>query len=341
MATHLQLWSDEEFTSNIPKIFDDITSDSRIVAHVGDTYEFLRTLPSEFTQLIITSPPYNVGKEYETRVKINEYLHIQKKVIRELIRVLDRRGNICWQVGNYVEDGEVFPLDIFYYSIFKDLGLRLRNRIIWRYNHGLHMSKRFSGRYETILWFTKSDNYTFNLDAVRVPSKYPGKRNHKGPNKGKPSGNPLGKNPSDIWEIVAEQWEEEVWEIPQVKAAHPEKTDHPAQYPIELVERCVLALTNENDWVLDPYCGVGSSLIAGLKHNRRVIGCDKESLYMDIAKDRIKAFYNGSLPMRPIERDLYEPQGKVSRVPDEWKTGNVKHVYDIDEIDEKEEGTLF
>src|SRR6266852_4617969 len=210
MATHLQLWSDEEFTSNIPKIFDDITSDSRIVAHVGDTYEFLRTLPSEFTQLIITSPPYNVGKEYETRVKINEYLHIQKKVIRELIRVLDRRGNICWQVGNYVEDGEVFPLDIFYYSIFKDLGLRLRNRIIWRYNHGLHMSKRFSGRYETILWFTKSDNYTFNLDAVRVPSKYPGKRNHKGPNKGKPSGNPLGKNPSDIWEIVAEQWEEEV-----------------------------------------------------------------------------------------------------------------------------------
>lgn len=92
MATHLQLWSDEEFTSNIPKIFDDITSDSRIVAHVEDTYEFLRTLPSEFTQLIITSPPYNVGKEYETRVKINEYLHMQKKVIKELIRILEMRS---------------------------------------------------------------------------------------------------------------------------------------------------------------------------------------------------------------------------------------------------------
>ena len=341
MATDLQLWSDEEFTSNSPSIFDEITSESRIVAHIGDAYEFVRTLPSEFAQLIITSPPYNVGKEYEKRVKVNEYLYMQKKVIKELIRILDKKGSICWQVGNYVEDGEVFPLDILYYSIFKDAGLKLRNRIIWRYNHGLHMSKRFSGRYETILWFTKSENYTFNLDAVRVPSKYPGKRNHKGPNKGKPSGNPLGKNPSDIWEIVAEQWEEEVWEVPQVKAAHPEKTDHPAQYPIELVERCVLALTNENDWVLDPYCGVGSSLIAGLKHNCRVIGCDKERLYMDIAKERIKAFYNGSLPMRPIERELYEPQGKVSRVPDEWKNGNVKHVYNINEVDEKERGTLF
>jgi adenine-specific DNA-methyltransferase len=116
------------------------------------------------------------------------------------------------------------------------------------------------------------------------------------------------------------------------------KTDHPAQYPIELVERCVLALTNEQDWVFDPYCGVGSSLIAGLKHNRRVIGCDKELLYTDLAKDRIRTVCNGSLPMRPIERELYKPQGKVSRVPDEWKTGNIKHIY---AIDSKAEDTLF
>ncbi len=242
--------------------------------------------------------------------------------------MLHPNGSICWQVGNYVEDGEVFPLDILYYALFKEKGLKLRNRIVWRYNHGLHMSRRFSGRYETILWFTKSDDYLFNLDLVRIPSKYPGKRNYKGPNKGKPSGNPLGKNPADIWEIVAEQWQEEIWEIPQVKAAHPEKTVHPAQYPIELVERCVLALTQEEDWVLDPYCGVGSSLIAGLKQGRKVIGCDKEADYIGIAKERIKAFYQGNLPMRPIERELYAPQGKVSKVPEEWKTGDIKHVYD-------------
>ncbi len=328
MVTPLELWPNEEYKDNNTPIISDIfTHDSLIVAHPGDAYEFLCTLPSGLAQLIITSPPYNVGKEYETRVKIQEYLHGHEKVIDELIRVLATNGSICWQVGNYVENGESFPLDIFYYDIFKNRGLKLRNRIIWRYNHGLHMSKRFSGRYETILWFTKSDDYIFNLDSVRVPSKYPGKRSHKGSNKGKPSGNPMGKNPSDIWDIVVEQWNEEVWEIPQVKAAHPEKTEHPAQYPIELVERCVLALTNEDDWILDPYCGVGSSLVAGLKHNRKVIGCDKEARYIEIAKARIRAFHNGNLPMRPIERELYEPQGKVSKVPDEWKVKGFEHIY--------------
>lgn len=338
MTIPLQLWSDEEYQDNIPAISDTLKDGNQIVLHLGDTYDFLRTLPGGLAKLIITSPPYNVGKEYEVRTKIYEYLQTQKKVIGELVRLLDRAGSICWQVGNYVEDGEVFPLDIFYYNIFKDHGLKLRNRIIWRYNHGLHMSKRFSGRYETILWFTKGEHYTFNLDAVRVPSKYPGKRHYKGPNKGKPSGNPLGKNPSDIWDIVAQQWEEEIWDIPQVKAAHPEKTLHPAQYPIELVERFVLALTNENDWVLDPYSGVGSSLIAALKQGRKAIGCDKEASYIDIAKKRIEDFYKGGLPIRPIDKEPYKPQGKVSRVPDEWSNGTVEHVY---EIKRKNENIIF
>lgn len=329
MARSLKLWTDEEFHNedNIPLISNTFKRDSRIVLHTGDAYQFLQMLPDGFAKLIITSPPYNVGKEYEVRTGIYEYLQIQRQIIAELVRLLDVSGSVCWQVGNYVENGEVFPLDIFYYDIFKDYGLKLRNRIIWRYNHGLHMSKRFSGRYETILWFTKGENYTFNLDSVRVPSKYPGKRYHKGPNKGKPSGNPLGKNPADIWEFVAQQWEEEVWEIPQVKAAHPEKTPHPAQYPIELVERCVLALTNENDWVLDPYSGVGSSLIAALKQGRKAIGCDKERAYGDIARNRIEALYRGELPIRPMDREPYKPQGKVSRLPDEWKNSDIVHGY--------------
>jgi len=185
-------------------------------------------------------------------------------------------GSICWQVGNFVDNSEVFPLDIIYYNIFKEHKLKLRNRIIWRFNHGLHASKRFSGRYETILWFTKSDTYTFNLDSVRIPSKYPGKRHFKGPKRGLPSGNPLGKNPSDVWEFIAKEWDEELWDIPNVKANHPEKTTHPCQYPIELVERCVLALTSEEDWVSDPYCGVGSAIIAALKHNRKARRIDGE-----------------------------------------------------------------
>lgn len=119
--------------------------------------------------------------------------------------MLKSTGSICWQVGNYVEQGEVFPLDIFYYSLFKKQGLYLRNRIIWHFEHGLHASKRFSGRYETLLWFTKSKEYTFNLDSVRVPSKYPGKRHYKGEKKGQPSSNPRGKNPSDVWQIARER----------------------------------------------------------------------------------------------------------------------------------------
>lgn len=206
-----------------------------VIAH-GDSLKILRDLPRDFAKLVITSPPYNLGKAYEKAAKLTQYLDSLNPIIDELVRVLSPEGSLCWQVGNYVEDGEVFPLDIFYYKLFKEHGLKLRNRIIWHFEHGLHASKRFSGRYETLLWFTKSDHYTFNLDSVRVPSKYPGKTHFKGEKKGQPSGNPLGKNPSDIWNIVVHDWETELWNIPNVKANHPEKTIHPCQFPIELVE---------------------------------------------------------------------------------------------------------
>lgn len=304
-----------------PDILDHFNESSSIILHCGDTIDFLQTLPDDTAKLIITSPPYNLGKEYEKKTQIESYLKIQEQVICELIRILKDDGSICWQVGNFVDNAEVFPLDIFFYDIFKKKGLKLRNRIIWRFNHGLHASKRFSGRYETILWFTKSDVYTFNLDSVRTPSKYPGKRHFKGTKRGMPSCNPLGKNPSDIWEFIAREWDEELWNIPNVKANHPEKTLHPCQYPIELIERCVLALTNENDWVLDPYCGVGSALIAALKNNRKAMGVDKETEYIFIAKQRIKDLYAGRLKIRPIGKPVYEPTGneKIAQIPPEWK----------------------
>jgi DNA modification methylase len=303
------------------RIDSDFNLNSNIILHLGDSYKFLSSLPSNTFTLIISSPPYNVGKEYEKETTIKEYLQNQEDVINELIRVLNSQGSLCWEVGNYVKNGEVFPLDIFYYDLFIKRGLKLRNRIIWHFGHGLHASKRFSGRYETILWFTKSDNYKFNLDAVRIPAKYPGKRYYKGPNIGKPSGNPLGKNPSDIWEFIAKEWDNELWNIPNVKSNHPEKTIHPCQFPIELVERCLLALTDENDWILDPYCGVGSTLIAGIMHNRKVTGCDKESKYIQIAKERINDYYNGKLKKRQMGSQIFVPTGKekVSQIPEEWR----------------------
>ena len=243
-----------------------------------------------------------------------------------LIDKLSDTGSICWEVGNYIEKSEVYPLDFFYYQIFKKFKLKLRNRIVWHFGHGLHSSKRFSGRYETILWFSKTDKYIFNLDSVRVPSKYPGKRHFKGPNKGKPSGNPNGKNPSDIWEIVQRDWENELWNIPNVKSNHPEKTIHQCQFPIELVERCILALTNEKEsWVLDPFAGVGSAVIAAIKNNRNAVGIEKEKKYCKVAQKRIDDLKEGKLKMRPINKPIHIPSknDKVAQVPTEWLSLNL------------------
>ncbi len=287
----------------------------------GDCINLLNSIPSDSVALVISSPPYNIGKIYETRISLEAYLESFQSIFEQIKRILAPTGSICWQVGNYVKNGEVYPLDIYFYPIFKSLNLRLRNRIIWHFNHGLHARKRFSGRYETLLWFTKSDDYTFNLDSVRIPSKYPGKRHFKGPNKGKPSGNPLGKNPSDLWKLLEQEWKTCIWEIPNVKSNHPEKTEHPCQFPIELVERCVLALTNEAETVFDPFCGVGSALVAAVRHNRRGIGADKVSSYVDTAIERLHKLKDGTLRIRPLGKPIHKPSGneKVSQIPLEWK----------------------
>jgi adenine-specific DNA-methyltransferase len=303
-------------------ISDTFSSEKNIILYPGDVNDFLKTIPDESIKLIITSPPYNVGKEYEDRVSIEKYLEQQEDTIKVMYDKLAPDGSVCWEVGNYVNNGEIFPLDIFYYRIFKEhLGMQLRNRIVWHFGHGLHASKRFSGRYEVMLWFTKSSKYTFNLDAVRVPSKYPGKTYYKGANHGKPSGNPLGKNPSDVWEFMIAEWEEGMWDVPNCKANHPEKTEHPAQFPVEVAERCVLAFSNEDDLVFDPYAGVGSTLIAAIRNNRRAMGAEKELSYVEIAKERLSLLEQGKLPIREISTQVYQPTGKekVAQVPLEWK----------------------
>jgi adenine-specific DNA-methyltransferase len=304
-----------------PEIAEGFSEEANVVLLAGDSSKTLRTLPDGAAKLIITSPPYNIGKAYEKATQLEEYLANLTPIVQQLIRVLADNGSLCWQVGNYVEKGEIFPLDIRYYPFFKSHGLKLRNRIVWYFDHGLHATKRFSGRYEVLLWFTKSDEYTFNLDSVRVPSKYPGKTNYKpGKNYGKPSGNPLGKNPSDIWKLMQHEWEQGLWCIPNVKANHPEKTLHPCQFPIELVERCVLALTDPGDRVLDPFSGVGSAILAALRLERRGIGCEQDEQYVTIAKDRIADFYSGVLRYRPLGKPVHQPTGleKVSQIPKDW-----------------------
>lgn len=269
-------------------------NDYKYVLSHEDNFHFMRRYKDKKFKLIVTSPPYNLGKSYEYWKSFEDYREDQKEVIQECARLLDDKGSICWQVGNYIDKGEVIPLDTVLYPIFKNLGFKLRNRIIWHFGHGLHCQKRLSGRYETINWWTLREDYTWNLDPIRVPQKYPNKKYFKGPKKGQLSGNPKGKNPSDVWEF------------PNVKNNHVEKTSHPCQFPVELVERLVLSLTNPGDSVLDPYVGVGSSVIAALKHGRCGYGCDYMEEYIDIAKKRVSDLEKGQLKMREMGTPIYK-----------------------------------
>jgi len=275
-----------------------------VVLFPGDCREFLSTLPDGAARLIVTSPPYNLGKAYEQRRPLDAYVAEQAEVIAACARVLAADGSLCWQVGNHVAGGEVFPLDILLYPLFKRHGLALRNRIVWHFEHGLHCARRFSGRHETILWFT-GPGYVFHLDPVRVPQKYPGKRHWKGPNAGRPSCHPLGKNPGDVWVI------------PNVKHNHVEKTPHPCQFPVELVERLVLALTEPGDLVVDPYMGAGSAAVAAVRQGRRAAGAEIEPRYVAIARERVALAARGLLRTRPIGRPVYMPRAShaVARRP--------------------------
>ncbi|MGH7146351.1 MAG: DNA-methyltransferase [Nitrospiraceae bacterium] len=299
-----------QYSSNLPGLRKSgslvlsrrFTKDADVVLSHGDCLEFLKTLPTGIARLVVTSPPYNIGKSYERRRKLDEYLKTQEQVIKECTRVLADDGSICWQVGNYVSNSEIVPLDIALWPIFNSLGLKMRNRIIWHFEHGLHCSRRLSGRYETIVWFTKADNYVFNLDLIRVPQKYPGKKHFKGPKAGQYSCNPLGKNPGDLWVI------------PNVKHNHVEKTIHPCQFPVELIERLIIALTKPGDRVLDPYMGVGTTAVAAVRHGRRALGAEIIEEYVSKAEERVELAVKGLLRTRPMNRPVYVPRKSSSTV---------------------------
>jgi adenine-specific DNA-methyltransferase len=291
------------------------TTQSDVTLYQGDRLTLLDQIRKSGSkaQLIVTSPPYNIGKEYEEPVELDTYIKNQTETIAACLDILSPSGSICWQVGHYIEGSgknkEAFPLDLVLYPIFKKFGLRLRNRIVWHFGHGLHESFRFTGRHETVLWFTNAtSDYTFNLDPIRIPQKYPGKRAFRGPNKGQLTGNPNGKNPSDVWDM------------PNVKANHIEKTEHPCQFPVALVERILLATTNIGDLVVDPYMGVGSAAVASVIHGRKSAGADISEKYLSIAKERIVSASNGTLKTRPLDKPVYEPDENSSlvKIPVEW-----------------------
>ena len=283
------------------KIGSDFSFERDVTLFNGDCLALLRQIPDKSARLVITSPPYNLGKLYERKQQLAEYLKLQGSVIAECVRITRPGGSICWQVGNHVNGhGQIVPLDILLHPIFNKYELtakvRLRNRIIWHFEHGLHCRQRLSGRYETILWYTKGDRYIFNLNAVRVPQKYPGKRAYRGRKRGEYSGNPLGKNPGDVWIF------------PNVKGNHVEKTVHPCQFPVELPTRLILALTKPGELVVYPFLGVGSTAVAAVLNGRRVAGSDSVKEYIEIARQRVRDAAVGKLRYREVRRPVYIPR---------------------------------
>jgi adenine-specific DNA-methyltransferase len=241
----------------------------------GDCLELLRELSDGSVDLVVSSPPYNLGKEYESKRALEHYLEEQRAVLGECARVLSRKGSIFWQVGSFSDEGMLIPLDIRVFPILESFGLIPRNRIAWARQHGLHARRKFSCRYETILWFTKSDDYLFNLDAIRVPQKYQNKKAWRGEKKGQLTCHPDGKNPGDIWLFR------------NVKHNHEEQTIHPCQFPEDMITRIVLAATEAGDVVLDPYMGTGTVAVVARDLGRRYLGAELDQRYHAVCMRRL------------------------------------------------------
>ena len=281
----------------------------------ADCSEFIDDLEAESIDLILTSPPYFIGKEYDDSTDVSDFERTIGTLVPSINRVLRPSGSLCFQVGNHVRHNQVMPLD---YAVARAMdphaSFVLRNRIIWTFSHGSHLRRRFSGRHETMLWYTKGDEYFFDLDAARIPQKYPGKKHYKGPNKGKFSGNPLGKNPGDFWDFGA------TWDIPNVKANHVEKTCHPCQFPVALARRIVVALSPEDGIVFDPFLGSGTTAIASLLEGRHFVGCDISAKYTSLANTRLRELANGSLRYRPdVPVQFQGPNHAVALTPPHFK----------------------
>lgn len=269
--THIAFDSEKEISlpTDIPERFVN-------KIYLGDCMDMLRELPDNCIDLVVSSPPYNINKVKNDRKPLAEYLDWQRSVLMECHRVLKWSGSLFWQVGTFVDDdGYHLPLDIRFFPILEELRMIPRNRIVWIRPHGVHAQRKFSGRHETLLWFTKSMDYKFYLDPIKVPQKYSNKKYWKGEKKGGLSCDPLGKNPGDVWAFR------------NVRHNHDEDTIHPTQFPEDLIERIVLCTTLPGDRVLDPFMGVGTTAVVAKNFSRIFSGAEINEDYLSISEHRL------------------------------------------------------
>ena len=255
---------------------------------VGDALDVLPQIPSASVHLVCADPPYNLGKDYGAGVDKrawNEYEQFTHAWLAECHRILRDDGSL------YVFMGVRFIARL--YLILEEMGFLFNGWITWHYTQGTGRTIGFSPRHEDILYFTKSTDYTFNLDPVRIPQKYYRERN-----------NMRGANPGDVWAFS------------HVHYSNPEREDHPTQKPEALIERIVRASSNENDIVLDPFVGSGTTARVAQALNRRYIGIDITPEYIAMAERRL---------LRPFAGfDSIDPRARRQPldVPDEAQDSN-------------------
>lgn len=237
----------------------------------------MRKLPDEIIRLTVTSPPYNIGKEYEEVRPLEEYLAWSKEWIDQVHRLTDPTGAFWLNLGYIeVENGKAVPLP---YLLWNVSSFYMIQEVVWHYGAGVNTKKMLSPRNEKFLWYVKNPNsYVFNLDDIRDPNvKYPNQKKN-----GKLKCNPLGKNPSDVWEFPKVTSGE--------KRSSKERTTHPAQFPVAVIDRIVKGCSNRGDLVLDPFMGSGTTAVAALDNRRKAIGFEIKEEYCEIAANRIEAF---------------------------------------------------
>jgi len=243
-----------------------------------DCLEAMAILPDQSINLTVTSPPYNIGKEYENLLPLDDYINWCEKWITEVYRLTLYDGAFWLNLGylSIKNRAKAIPIS---YLLWDKIPFYLIQEIVWNYGAGVAGSKFFSPRNEKFLWYVKNpEAYTFNLDDIRDPNvKYPNQKKN-----GKIRVNPLGKNPTDVWEF------------PKVTSGQnrssKERTAHPAQFPSAVIQRIIKASSHENEIVLDPFLGSGTTAMVALDLNRLVIGFEIRQDYCDIAANRIETF---------------------------------------------------
>lgn len=247
----------------------------RLLVDFGDSREKLKSLPDSSVRLAVTSPPYNIGKaygKYKDKIPLDEWKSLIAQVTREIYRILTPDGSFFLNLSPvpFGEDKEILPLPYIGYDIMKEAGFHIRNIITWTFNNMQNCTQRLSGRYENILWGVKDlKNYVFNLDDIRVPYITQNDKRLEGG---------AGRNPTDVWYFN------------RVNNMTKEKLglSHPTVYPLDMIERIIKMSSDENDGVLDPFLGSGTTVVAALKLNRRGIGFEIDQRYEDEIRKRIE-----------------------------------------------------